>query len=102
MKNHSPSKINEKCTAICRAAENGGAKLDQKDAPSSTVTKTLASGPSAIAAMFLRFSNGNVNDLLLEDTEGSYEDHKVFVLTSQDQRQTLDFLQGLAASFHLA
>ena len=33
--------------------------------PSSTLSKTLPSGLRAIAAMFLRFSKGNVYDLLL-------------------------------------
>ena len=34
-------------------------------APSSTVKKTVESGLRAIAAMFLRFSNAKVRDLLL-------------------------------------
>jgi hypothetical protein len=37
----------------------------QRDIPSSTVTRTLASGLSAMAAIFFRFSNENVRDLLL-------------------------------------
>ncbi len=35
------------------------------DVPSSTLSRTWAPGLRAIAAMFLRFSKGNVYDLLL-------------------------------------
>jgi hypothetical protein len=74
----------------------------QLNAPSSTVTNTLASGLRAIAAIFLRFSKGKVYDLLLSY---AIRLNKVvnsdIMLTWQDRIQKLGFRRGSVTNFHL-
>ena len=71
--------------------------------PSSTDTSTFPSGLSAITAIFFRFSNAKVNDLLLQSTsqcEYLRKRMNTIVLTLRGRTQRRGFQQGYRASFH--
>lgn len=71
----------------------------QKNTPSSTLTRTLESGLSAIAAIFFLFSKENVNDLLLKNRElvkEGYIDSKTYFTRSKTDTR---FPTGLSSEF---
>lgn len=71
---HNPAlEVHEESSAVYAYAVQGKTRTRPTyDAPSSTLTRILASGLSAITAMFLRFSKGNVYDLLLVQGHSQY------------------------------